>query len=104
MSEQHLRDLRTQLEAAKWRIDRELPGDDRAISAVWEIARTGHATLFHLEFDGLHESGVLPIDRAYACHIREAPHIQAYFARINRSWGDELASFVEKLDSLHQSL
>lgn len=100
MSKAHLVDLRNHLARHDWRIARELPGDGYRISAVWEIVRPSGASSLHLEFDGLNEAAVLPLDQAYACHVKEAPEISAYFARINRSWPEELDSFLGKLNGL----
>ena len=99
MSESHLRDLRNGLERRSWRVTQELPGDNYRISAVWEVARPDGKQMFHLEFQGLDESAVLPIERAYACNIREAPDVSAYFARLGRAWPEELQAFLEKLDA-----
>jgi hypothetical protein len=99
MSHQHLADLRSHLAHRDWRIVRELPGDDRAVSAVWEISRPGRPTSLHLVFEGLHANGVLPVESAYGRHLREEATISAYFARISHSWPKELEAFLNKLDS-----
>jgi hypothetical protein len=93
MSHQHLADLRSHLAHRRWRIVRELPGDDRAASAIWEISHASPTTSLHLVFEGLHENGVLPVERAYGCRLREDPTISAYFARVGRSWPKELEAF-----------
>jgi hypothetical protein len=99
MSHQHLADLRSHLAHRRWRIVRQLPGDDRAVSAIWEISPAGPTTLLHLAFEGLHENGVLPVEHAYGCRLREEPTICAYFARVGRSWPKELEAFLDKLDA-----
>jgi hypothetical protein len=100
MSKAHLVDLRNHLARHHWRIARELPGDGYRISAVWEIVRPSGVPSLHLEFEGLNEAAVLPLDQAYACHVKEAPDVSAYFARVNRSWPDELNAFLGKLNGL----
>jgi len=55
-----------------------------------------------LEFDGTDLPfglETLPIERAYGCAVREAPDISLYFARIGRTWGEELESFLEGLEA-----
>jgi len=99
MSESHLQDLRSGLERRHWHVTQELPGDNHGISAVWEVSRPSRKEMFHLEFQGLDESTVLPIERAYACNVREAPDVSAYFARVGRTWPEELQTFFEKLDA-----
>lgn len=94
-----MHDLRNGLEHRHWRVTQELPGDDYRISAVWKVARPNGKQVFHLEFQGLDESAVLPIERAYGCSIREAPDISAYFARVGRTWPEELQAFFDKLDA-----
>jgi hypothetical protein len=100
MSEAHLVDLRNHLARHHWHIARELPGDGHRISAVWEIVRPSGVPSLHLEFEGLNEAAVLPLDQAYGCHVKEAADVRAYFARINRSWPEELDAFLGKLNGL----
>lgn len=98
MSTQHLRDLKAALQRSHWCIVEELPGNDSNISAVWRIARPDGSHMFHLEFGGVDELEVRPIEKAYGITVREAPAIRAYFARAGRTWPSELEQLIEKLE------
>lgn len=100
MSIAHLQELREELVGSQWRIVEAQAGDDYAISAVWKNERPLETRVLHLEFEGLDASAVLPIEKAYGCHVREFPQCSLYFARINRSWQRELAAFMETLNRI----
>ena len=102
MAEWHLRELEDRLARRGWRIARVFPGDDYRISATWEIERGG---LRHLvDFEGLDDMETLPVDRAYACHLRTREGAGLYFGKKpsgaypNRGWDDDLNAFVAALD------
>ena len=97
MSETHLTDIRNVLEQNRWIVAEEQDGNDYDISGTWMICRPDGSQKFHLEFEGLDELGVLPINKAYACCVRENKEICAYFAKPSRSWPDELDSFIREL-------
>jgi hypothetical protein len=42
----------------------EKEGDERAISAIWVVIDASGRRIRHIEFEGLDEGGVLPIERA----------------------------------------
>lgn len=98
MSIQHLRDLRTALERSHWVVIEELPGNDTNISAIWRVARPNGSHCAHLEFGGADDLRVLPIDKAYGVSVREAKGLGAYFARVGRTWPQELDRFIERLN------
>jgi hypothetical protein len=97
MSHQHLSDIRSALERNHWRVIEELPGNDYDVSAAWKIARPNGSSACHLEFEGLDDMKTLPIERAYAIRVREAPEVIAYLARESRSWPEALAKFIDAL-------
>ena len=98
MSSQHLQELKSALERSHWRVVAELPGNDRSISAVWRISRPNGSCPVHVEFAGLSEMEVLPIDEAYGVSVHEAPEVKAYFARKSRTWPSELGQFITGLE------
>lgn len=98
MSNQHLRDLRAALERSHWRVIEELPGNDINVSGVWRVARPDGSHAFHLEFEGIDDLRVRPLEEAYAVNVREAREVGAYFARVGRTWPLELESFINRLN------
>jgi len=104
VSEQHLEDLEHALAQHGWRATdaMETPGARRwGISGSWEIAR-GACRLF-LDFEGGDADGAVtyPIERAYACRVREREQQSIFFKkRSTRAWRDELDAFVASLDRL----
>lgn len=97
MSNLHLEELRSALERNHWRVVAELPGNEQSVSAVWRISRPDGSCPVHVEFAGLSENEVLPIEEAYGVNVREAPDVKAYFARPSRTWPSELGQFIVRL-------
>jgi hypothetical protein len=62
------------------------------------VARPDGSNVLHLEFGGVDELEVRPIEKAYGITLREAREIGAYFARVERTWPVELEQFVSKLE------
>ena len=77
MAQWHLDELRSALESKGWKFHAELPGDERKISATWVLHR---GIELMIDFDGLDDLAVLPIEKAYACTARNSPH-SLYFRR-----------------------
>ena len=100
MSIDNLRQLRNELENQNWRIISEEGGNDYDISAVWVVARPDGSNRLHIEFEGLDDLKTLPIEKSYACHVREASDISAYFGKISKSWPKELSDFIDKIKRL----
>ena len=106
MADWHLTDLRAALERRGWRFAGELPGDDRAISATWSFERSGRApSRLLVDFEGLDESRVLPLNQSYACRAR-GTELSLYFRRRGENdppardrWVSELNGFVSDLDN-----
>jgi len=105
MARWHLDELRTALEGIGWRIAAELPGDDYRVSATWELRRSGYPAGAVVDFEGLDDLKVLPIEQSYGCHTRGAEH-SLYFRRRGQSgspararWRRELDSFVKSVGS-----
>src|SRR5687767_12971734 len=104
MASWHLDELKAALEKRGWRIA-ELPGDeDRKISGIWELSRSGDTRTLALDFDGLDDLQTLPMDKSYACQVR-GTQISLYFSRRGETgsdarerWKAELASFAKALD------
>ena len=107
MAEWHLSDLRTRLKRRGWDVDAELPGDDHAVSATWRLRRPGDANTPLIDFDGLDENGVLPLDRSYGCRVRGKKQ-ELYFTRRGEGdsaarlrWEKALDTFVVGLENVH---
>ena len=101
MSETHLNDLRNEIEKCHWVISSELEGNDYDISGIWVIERPDKTQKLHLEFEGLDEMGVLPLNKSYGCKIQENPEVAIYFSRKNRTWPEELNEFSHKLKKIN---
>jgi|SRR5262245_2053204 len=108
MAEWHLRELRAALEKRGWRVAAELPGDDRRISASWDMKRAGDTHHLIIDFDGFDDMRVLPLFESYACSARGTPH-SLYFGRrgvrgskARERWNFELAAFVEAVSSANE--
>ena len=101
MSETHLNDLRNEIENNNWVVSSELIGNDYNISGIWVIERPDKNIKLHIEFEGLDETGVLPLNKSYGCKIQEYPELSVYFSRKNRSWPEELSEFINKLETLN---
>ena len=101
MSETHLNDLRNEIENNHWVVSSELDGNDYNVSGIWVIERPDKSIKLHIEFEGLDETGVLPLNKSYGCKIQEHPELSVYFSRKNRSWPEELSEFINKLKTLN---
>jgi hypothetical protein len=99
MSISHLDAPKKALESSSWVIESETDGDEYDLSGVWRIARPNDEHAMHIEFEGLDDLDVLPMERSYGCRIREQPDISLYFSRIGRSWGDNLEQFIQELNN-----
>lgn len=98
MSLSHILDLRKRLEASGWTLATEGAGDGRAVSAIWVIVDRSGKRTYRIVFEGMDEREVLPIERAYACHVHEAPRLSLYFAGFHGPWKDAARTFVDALD------
>jgi len=106
MAEWHLAELREALERLGWRFAGELPGDDRAISATWSFERSGRGpNKLLVDFEGLDESRVLPLNESYACRAR-GTGLSLYLRRRGDNdppardrWLSELSDFVNGIDN-----
>ena len=104
MARWHLDELRNALERNGWRVVAELAGDDYKVSATWELRRSGDPRSVLIDFNGLDDLNVLPLDESYACRARDSDH-SLYFSRRGETgsaarvrWRDDLKSFVENLN------
>lgn len=80
MAQWHLDDLRAALIDSGWEVQAELPGDDHAISGSWKIRLPEESITTHLDFEGLDEKEVLPMERSYGCRLRNTD-LSLYFSR-----------------------
>jgi hypothetical protein len=101
MAQWHLDEIRSAFENHGWRITAELPGDEYKVSATWEFRRAGDSRTLVIDFDGLHETHVLPLIESYACCARDTNH-SLYFRRRGQSgsrsrerWLNELSTFAK---------
>ena len=99
MAEWHLDDLRIALSKKGWDVIGELPGNDYNISASWQIQRSTKRPTLHIDFKGLDDLETLPIERAYACHLRENAKSSLYFSK-QRTWKPALKKFISDLDQI----
>jgi hypothetical protein len=102
----HLKALEEALRRKGWRIIAVHPGDDYAISATWEIQRSGRQASLFIDFDGMEDMVCLPLEECYGCHVRGRSGLDKtswlYFRRSTKSkdhWEQDLAAFVGALDN-----
>ena len=107
MAEWHLRELRNALEAKGWRILAEHPGDERGLSATWEIERSTKKPSVFIDFEGLDDLITLPLEQSYACNIRGNRSSALYFSRKGsdgsrrrENWRDDLQQFLIDLETV----
>ena len=105
MAAEHLAELKAALEKLGWRIAKEMPGDEYAISGTWELCRSGDSNVL-LDFNGLDDMRTLPLTKIYGCDVRGTSH-GLYFLRRGTSgtkrrarWSDELSRFVTAIGDL----
>jgi hypothetical protein len=104
VSEWHLRELEAQLARGGWQVIVVHDGDQRRVSASWEIERAKRRLV--LDFEGSDDLITLPLDQAYGVQVRGNSEVGLYFSkkptqgRPNRSWERDLASFVAALDDV----
>lgn len=110
MAEWHLKELRLAIERRGWRLAAEHCGDNYGISASWEIERSGDAGKAFIDFEGLDELQVLPVTKAYGCHVRDRRSVALYFGSRGEKgsskrsiWNDELNRFVAALGVFQSS-
>lgn len=103
MADWHLDELRNALERKGWRVVSELPGDDYAISASWEIQRSGDSRKPVIDFSGLDDMQTLPLEQSYGCEVRDTD-VSLHFTRRGETgsdararWHNELNTFVESI-------
>lgn len=97
MSIIHLEMLRKALDKSNWTIRAELPGDEYKISGYWKVARPNGDDEFSIAFEGQDDLEVLPMDKAYACHVVSKEFLSLYFGKITGSFGQELNDFISQL-------
>ena len=94
----HLERLRKSLSSNQWVITSEEKGNDYDVSAVWKISRPNGDSPLSLNFEGQSEGDVLPIEKAYACHVSQNPDISLYFGKISKSFPTDLKKFMARLN------
>lgn len=104
MSIEHLKQLKNKLTHHNWNIISETGGNDYDVSALWVVARPDGSNQFHIEFLGLDDLETLPIEKSYACRIKERPEVSAYFSKISKSWPEELSRFITTINIIFKSL
>ncbi len=101
MGDKHLQELRSALEGKGWRLLRQDEGDGYRISAVWRIQRSTRMEPIELFFEGLNDLHVLPIQKAYACAVKDQKEISVYFGSM-KEFRKALPAFVIALDQLER--
>ena len=100
MSISHIESLLKTLEASKWRVIEEFEGNDSTVSATWLISRPNGDNKYHLVFEGLSKTGVLPLEKSYACHIKENESLSLYFNKVSHGFILQVKEFVKQLSAL----
>jgi len=102
MARWHLDELRAALERSGWNIV-ALEGDDYRISGAWQLRRSNDSRIVVVDFEGLDDLKVLPLEQSYACRVRGTSN-SLYFGRRGKSgsssrgrWRSELRLFVDTL-------
>ena len=99
MGDTHLDELKGALEQKGWRLILRGAGDDYRISGIWRIQRSTHVPPTEILFAGLDDLRALPIERAYACEVKDHKNIGLYFGSM-REFRKALPEFVHALDAL----
>jgi hypothetical protein len=103
MAQWHLDGLRDALSKKGWHVVAELAGKDYDVSGSWQIQRSTQRPALHIDFQGLDDMQTLPMERAYACRLREQSEVSLYFSR-QRTWDEGLRTFISELDKMdHES-
>ncbi|AZQ84394.1 hypothetical protein EKO29_10410 [Colwellia sp. Arc7-635] len=96
----HIEALRDKLSKHKWSVDEELTGDDYSISAVWKLSRFYGSSHIYIEFEGLGDFAVLPLNEAYACHLQGDNSFSLYFGKLFKTFDAELDEFIAQLNGM----
>ena len=99
MDDTHLHELRTALEQKGWRLISQEEGDGYRISGVWLIQRSTRVRPIEICFEGLDDMQTLPLERAYACEVKDHNEISLYFGSM-KEFRKALSAFVTALDAL----
>jgi len=99
VSDAHLKELRTALEQKGWRVLSEEEGDGYRISGLWRIQRSTRVEPTELLFEGLDDMRTLPVERAYACAVKNHKDVGLYFGSM-AEFRKALPAFVRALDEL----
>jgi hypothetical protein len=99
MGDTHLNELRTGLEEKGWRLISRGEGDGYRISEVWRIQRSTRIGPTEIVFDGLDDMRTLPVERAYACEVKDHKDIGLYFGAM-KEFRKALPAFLRALDTL----
>jgi hypothetical protein len=99
VSDAHLKELRTPLEQNGWRVLLEKEGDDYRISGLWCIQRSTRVEPTEILFQSLDDMRTLPVERAYACAVKNHEEVGLYFGSM-AEFRKALPAFVRALDGL----
>ena len=94
MADWHLADLDNALTAAGWQVVARHPGDERKVSALWEIQRSTRDPSLVIEFQGLDDMQCLPLSQSYACQVQGFSKQSLYFGKKGNRWKEQVADFV----------
>jgi len=97
MSQTHIKDIGDRIASQGWTVT-EL-ANDTGYSALWEVSRPEKCPIT-LNFRGIGDAGVLPLDNAYACDVEGRPAIALSFSKYGEEeWQKNLSAFVRRLDA-----
>ena len=99
MAQWHLDSLRDALSKKGWNVTGELAGNNYDISGSWQIQRSTKRPPLHIDFNGLDDMQTLPMERAFACRLREHGNLSLYFSK-QRTWKAGLKTFISELDKI----
>ena len=99
MGDTHLSELETALEQKGWRLISREKGDGYRVSGVWRVQRSARVPPTEILFAGLDDMRTLPVERAYACEVKDHKDISLYFGSM-KEFRKALPAFVHSLDAL----
>jgi hypothetical protein len=99
MGDTHLHELKVALEEKGWHLISQEEGDGYRISGVWRIQRSTRMHPAEIVFAGLDDMRTLPVERAYACEVKDHKDIGLYFGSM-KEFRKALPAFLHALDTL----
>jgi hypothetical protein len=105
MATWHINEIKRMLEDSEMMISSKLDGNDYDVSETWVIC-TKEGKQYFLDFEGLDDEDVLPLEKSYGLKIRGDSSPGLYIPkrkprdsrpRSEKTWSKDLHKFIEKL-------